>query len=178
MECCGQEVTTPFCPLCGKEISKEVHGIEDLLAYVQRTVKTATSWVKTTPDDAVQPAQYLRQWKSWEVELIEVIDKAAKWDELHQTREVVATRTIGDNQDRWKSIRRDDKYGSYYLGDKELGPNTYLWMKCETDIPWIARVRLKNTSNNIYCVAFSIEGSIFTSHDLHISADTLFLVED
>ena len=45
-QCCGQEVTTPYCPTCGAKHGKTPAGVE-LLRYLRQREKTAKG--KTQP---------------------------------------------------------------------------------------------------------------------------------
>lgn len=83
MQCCGQEVTTPFCPLCGKKAV----NIQGLLNHVNHCIECQSSFIRNHKNDeswlgkgTERRKQTLAKWQTWEVELVELIEKAAKWD--------------------------------------------------------------------------------------------------
>jgi uncharacterized Zn finger protein (UPF0148 family) len=76
MKCCDQEVTTPFCPHCGKPAS----AVESLYRHVASTAKTQRSIFESVKKDHPQwptakREEKIQKWELWRDSLRELIDK-------------------------------------------------------------------------------------------------------
>ncbi len=93
--CCGNEVTTPFCPTCGKILISKSHNIGTLLAHIRTSIKMhekTVRYVENLPkrQDELEENRALRRerlmkkrkqtiekWATWEMELVALIQKAS-----------------------------------------------------------------------------------------------------
>lgn len=91
MECCGNKVETPFCPMCGKA-TQGASIIQSLLWHIHTRIVTnkrhlketeeyikegnKSSWRRREPDIEMTKRS-LEKWTSWEKALRELIKKAA-----------------------------------------------------------------------------------------------------
>ena len=67
-KCCGEERTTPFCPMCGAAIKG--HGIETLLQHCQRSLGKAKKEMENRTSAGyerhIKTSQAsVNKWQSW-----------------------------------------------------------------------------------------------------------------
>lgn len=90
MRCCGEEVETPFCPMCGSTGVKG-HGIDGLLHYLKSNLKSSKryeartiKWAKDATGVASDSHKEQRlqkrrrvvlKWESWLGALERMIDE-------------------------------------------------------------------------------------------------------
>lgn len=78
MKCCGKEMTTPYCPSCGKGSSEP---LVTLLAHVRKNAtghrKRVDGWLARNPDShrSEKVRRIAEKWEAWRDALIEVIQK-------------------------------------------------------------------------------------------------------
>lgn len=91
-ECCNETRTTPYCPMCGKQLKadKPIHG---LLAHVRRHVKQLKGELEKLeardysgyPDRKrillSRARKASERWQAWETELVELIGTETPKDE-------------------------------------------------------------------------------------------------
>jgi len=84
MKCCGEDRTTPFCPMCGKQL-RQPHPLDSLVKHCQVTSKGQRSQAENYRRQA---ENYRRQAKTpdeekaaWFDSLADAADKkASKWE--------------------------------------------------------------------------------------------------
>jgi len=87
-ECCGNELTSPFCPQCGKEAGREPSW-KTLLEHCAANLEKATKRLKTTSDNLSLLEQGTRESYEGQLERTRVWLKRAehsraKWLKWHQ----------------------------------------------------------------------------------------------
>ncbi len=89
MQCCGQEVKTPFCPMCGnKEILLPAY-IVGLIAHIKKHIGEEMAILERYNMENVGTCRVTHElyvWRCRESALITLIEKAAKWDEVQQEK--------------------------------------------------------------------------------------------
>jgi len=86
MTCCGKEVATAFCPTCGNQN----YNLPSLLNHVVQNARSSKKILesyegKRVPKTIQRREKITERWEAWEAELLELIDKAAKWDAREKT---------------------------------------------------------------------------------------------
>lgn len=82
MKCCGNEVTTPFCPMCGKPQSGE-GPLYDLLAHIRKELskhrgrqERIRQGIGQTPyeGETEKLSRWIAKWEAWRDAIVGIIE--------------------------------------------------------------------------------------------------------
>lgn len=84
MFCCGEERTTPFCPMCGRDTT-DTSPLGELLAHVRKHAKASAAFARNEQarlgrEDTEYIKKLLRtrdRWMLWSQSLAEMISRDA-----------------------------------------------------------------------------------------------------